>query len=88
MKFYRRRAQLARDISVLRRVVELKRCADLFNAPVFHNAKTVGDDRHRLFLVMRYMNEGVFELALLAIESTRISPRSLASRAEIGSSIK
>ena len=58
---------MARDISILRRIVELKRCADLLDAPVSHNAKTVRD-RHRLFLIMGYVHESMIELALQAIK--------------------
>src|SRR5689334_24654022 len=49
------------------RIVEFLRSTKLFNLPVFHNAKTIGD-RHRLLLVMGYMHESVVELALQPIE--------------------
>ena len=49
--------------------------------PSLHNTKTVRD-RHRLFLIMGYVNESMIELALQAIEfdSHLLSQSSVKSR--------
>ena len=64
---HHRRAEQPRDIDAGRAVIDLDRRADLADPAVLQDRHAVGD-RHRLFLVMRDIDQRLAELALDALQ--------------------